>query len=152
MKVIDLQFFIENEVQLTEPTVTDIKKHYDSIPPIKLNQLWDGVPERVKLSIDVSGVCISLFDDWICTLFGNSYNDCLVALCSFHSLLVGELGKKVTFKIIQPTRELNKLIISQRWRRWLIRICWITLGIFLTLVIAGIYQWVQAILQQRGAP
>lgn len=152
MKNIDLQFVVENEPKVSDDVAAEIKKHYHPIPPIKLDQLWSGTPNRVKLSIDVSGTGVSIFDDWMCTLFGHSYIDCFVALCAVHGLLVDELGKKVTIKIAQPTRGLDKLIRGQRLRRRLIRVGWIAIGVVIVLAINSIWGWIQTILQQRGAP
>lgn len=151
MKIIDLCFDVQGEPLLCDEVVAEIKQHYNPIPPMKLDQLWGNVPHRVKLSIEVAGVCISLFDDWICTLFGNSYSDCLVALCAFHNLLVSDLGKKVTFSIIQPTSGVDKLIRGQRWKRRLTRIWWILLGVAIAVAVKYIFEWLQGIFQQRGA-
>ena len=138
-KTVDIKLIVEGETALTDEIRSIISNYYDPVCPKRLSEVWEKqVPPREKLSIEVYGTCISMMDDWVCTIFGSSYTDCIRAISVLHNLLINELQKQVTFKPLSQevgTRTLDKLLSSERRRR---RIKGAAKWIILSLVSAGI--------------
>lgn len=139
MKTIELRFEVTDELVLSDETKASIISHYESVAQSRLKTLYGGmIPSREKLSVNASGSCISLMDDWECSIFGKSYSDCLAALCALHNLLVTDLQKSVTFELLSPERKIgtiDKLVRGERWRRYLTSFIWLVVGAIIAVLI-----------------
>jgi hypothetical protein len=154
MKTIELRFGVTGELVLSDEIKASILGHYETVAHSRLKTLWGGmIPNREKLSINASGSCISLMDDWECTIFGKSYADYLVAFCAFHNLLVTNLQKNVTFELLSPESKigtLDKLVRGERWRRYLTNFGWVVLGAIIALLIQWLVGFIGTLLSSRG--
>jgi len=121
MKTIDIRFNVSDGPLLTESTRVLMLQHYKPITQDRLAELWNKrIPTREKLSTEVSGTCVSIMDDWMCTIFGKSYAECIGALGIVHNFLVSELGLRITFELLLPARgpgTLDDLLRRERWWR-----------------------------------
>jgi hypothetical protein len=151
MKTVEVRFDVRNEGLMSDTTRQALLGYYQPVGIGKVISLWapNSVPARQRLSIEVSGTCACFMDDWECKIFGSSYGQCLGTLCVLHNILVNELHKHLTFKILFPESEegkLDKLIAGERRLRWLKRLGWLAIG---AVVALGVERLVLLISQLR---
>jgi hypothetical protein len=147
MKTVEVRFQVRDESLMSDATRQAILKYYQPVGTGKLASLWApiSIPARQRLSIEVSGTCACFMDDWECRIFGSSYGQCLGTLCALHNILVSELDKHLTFKILFPESEegkLDKLIAGERRLRCLKRVGWLAIGAVVGLGIERLVLWI----------
>lgn len=147
MKTVEVKFHVKDENLMSEATRQAMLEYYEPVDMGKLTSLWAPIPipPRERLSIEVSGTCACFMDDWECRIFGSSYGHCLGTLCAVHNILVNELDKRLTFKIIFPgseERKLDKLIAGESRLRWLKRGAWLAIGAVVALGIERLALWI----------
>lgn len=147
MKTVEVKFYVRDEDLMSDTTRLAILESYQPVGTVKLTSLWapNPIPPRERLSIEMSGTCACFMDDWECRIFGSSYGHCLGGLCSIHNLLVNELDKRLTFKMLFPGCEegrLDKLIAGERKLRWLRRVAWLAIGAVVALGLERLVLWI----------
>ena len=99
----------------------------------RVQKLWAGaVPPREKLSVQVSGTCVTFMDNWQMRIFGPSIDRCFTALFSMQGTLKELLDKHVTSELMSPGggyRSIDAEIRNQRLLSFASKIAWMLAGV-----------------------
>jgi hypothetical protein len=138
MKYLELKFNIPGISDVTSSTKDTIIGEFPILTQHRLKEIWEGhVPPREKVSIEAQGCCVSIMDDWECTIFGKSFIDCLVVLSLVHEFLNKHFNKPVGFQVLYPSgksQTVDSMIAHERRKARLI-----TIGKFIfTALISGL--------------
>lgn len=130
MKHVEVKFAVPGESGLTNITKAEFEKNFTIVSQHRLKEMWEQVPPREKVSVDVRGTCISIMDDWECTVFGKSFVECLIGLSLLHEFLSNYFNKPIGFRVLSPSEKegtVDELVRSERRRKRLTSIGWFIL-------------------------
>ena len=138
MRYIELKLAVPGENNVTDETKLHIEKNFTVVGQHRLQELWRGqIPPRIKVGVEVGGCCISITDDWECTIFGKSFVQCLLGLSLLHEFLSNLINKPIGMRVLSPTGKegtVDKLIKSEHIKKKLVTIGWFVL----TSVVSGV--------------
>jgi hypothetical protein len=138
MEHIEIKLAIGGEPSVSDSTKAMIETSFADVGQHRLREIWNGqIPPREKVSVEVQGCCVSIMDDWECTIVGKSYVECLVGLSLLHDFLNRHFDKPVSFRVLYPAGKegtVDDMVRRERRKKRLIRI-W---SFIATAAVAGV--------------
>lgn len=104
MKYLELKFNIPDISSVTDSTKAALIGEFAILTQHRLQEIWKPyIPPREAVSIEAQGCCVSIMDDWECTIFGKSFVNCLLGLSLVHEFLNMHFNKPVGFQVLYPS-------------------------------------------------